>query len=393
MIARELAAQPDVQVAAIGQGSRRPEDLSNIQYEHYENFTGPPAVMFPPIQGAADNVRRGRSVADIMFRMRDAGYEPDYIIAHPGWGDATFVKEVFPRAHFIAYMEYYYRGKNSDADFDPEFKPPEIDLPFTRLRNLTNALAFAECDQAITPTHWQASLFPPKLKSQLIVQHEGIDCTVAAPKAAKFALSDGRELSKKDEVVTYAARSLEPYRGFHIFMRALPQLLKTRPRCQVVIVGQDGVSYGRRPRQGGSWKDVMLRELEGTLDLARVHFVDRLAYDRLIDLFNISSAHVYLTYPFVLSWSVLEAMACECVVIGSNTGPVTEVITDGETGHLVDFFAVDALAEKIASVLADPEGRQRVGKKARAVILERYDFKTRILPRYEKMLAMGEAVS
>jgi len=189
---------------------------------------------------------------------------PDVILAHPGWGDAIFLRSVYPKARIVSYLEYYYRAQDSDLDFDPEFALADLDQTYVRLRNVANLLAFAESDAVVTPTQWQASLFPPPIRDRLIVQHEGIDTAWLAPRPqARFTLPGQRTLTRSDEVITYAARSLEPYRGFHVFMRALPDLLERRPNAHVVIAGDDGVSYGRAPKGGGTWLKAMRDELRG----------------------------------------------------------------------------------------------------------------------------------
>ena len=319
--------------------------------------------------------------------LRARGFEPDTVVAHPGWGDAAFIREVFPNCNYVAYLEYYYRSGNSDVDFNSEFPPPQTDLQYVYLRNATNLLAFAKSSSAITPTQWQASLFPEKIRNQLVVMHDGVDSQIAAPSpGSEFELPNGRILTSNDEVITYVARSLEPYRGFHIFMRALPRLLRSKPKAQVVIVGNTGVSYGRRPKDGTSWKSFLLNEVGSDLDLTRIHFLNAVPYKTFIQLMRVSSVHVYLTYPFVLSWSFLEAMSCECTILGSSTGPVLDVLKDGENGRLVNFFDHKRLAEIIEELLEDPAQRRRLGIAARQTILHNFDFRTKILPLYSELL-------
>ncbi len=212
--------------------------------------------------------------------------------------------------------------------------------------------------------------------------HEGIDTDRIAPRAgAEIRLAKaGLTFRPGDELVSFVARQLEPYRGFHRFLRMLPELQRLRPQAHVVIVGGDGVSYGAPPSQGGSWRQVILQELEGQLDLGRVHFVGQVPHAVLHDLFRVCACHVYLTVPFVLSWSLLEAMACGAVVIGSATPPVMEVIEDGVNGLLVDYFDGDALAGAIARVLADPARHRSLGEAARATVVERFDLQRVCLP-------------
>ncbi|NBJ11595.1 glycosyltransferase [Microvirga arsenatis] len=386
-LAKELMGREEWRIVGIGEGERGSGGAERITYRGYSHPTGPAEAAFPLGTDFAEHARRGRTVADLAQALKDKGFRPDVILAHPGWGDALFVPEVFPEARFIAYLEYFYRAQDSDLDFDPELRVRSRDLRTVPLRNATNLLAFAAADCCVTPTRWQAGLFPPQIGSQIEVIHEGIDTAHAAPNpAAAFALPNGAVLSQADEVVTYVSRSLEPYRGFHVFMRSLPEILKRRPKAQVVLVGREEISYGQNHASGQSWKRVMLEEVGADLDMSRVHFLGQLPYDAYLDLLRVSSVHVYLTYPFVLSWSFLEAMACGCTMLGSATGPVLEVLKDGENGRSVGFFDRAALVDTLCELLDDPAQRRRLSQAARETVLEHYDFKTRTFPRYLDLL-------
>ena len=250
-----------------------------------------------------------------------------------------------------------------------------------RTRNAINLLGLDAVDWGQSPTEWQRSQYPQPYRDRITVVHEGVDTTLVKPDAtARLWLSSGRCLSRADEIVTYCARDLEPYRGFHVFIRALPEVLAQRPRAQVLIVGGDGVSYGRRPEQASTYPAQLLAELDGRLDLRRVHFLGRLPYQQYLAVLQISTVHVYLTYPFVLSWSLLEAMAAGCLVIGSRTPPVEEVMTDQDNGLLVDFFDVDGLSERVCSVLADRGATAPIREAARNTVVSQFDLKTACLP-------------
>ena len=187
-------------------------------------------------------------------------------------------------------------------------------------------------------------------------------------------------LRPRDEVITFVNRQLEPYRGYHVFMRALPEILKRRPEAQVLIVGGNGVSYGRKPPEGKSWRTIFLDEVRDRIDMSRVHFLGQIPKPDFLSMLQVSSCHVYLTYPFVLSWSMLEAMANECLVIGSATPPVQEVIEDGRNGLLVDFHSPEQVATAVVRALARPEAYLPLREAARRSILDRYDLHSRCLP-------------
>jgi len=309
------------------------------------------------------------------------------ILGHNAWGETLYLKDVFPDAPLLACFEFYYGASGRDVSFDPEF-PDSLNARL-RLRtlNAVNLMGLDAADLGHTATEWQHSTYPPRYRDMISVAHEGIDTGRVKPdRDAKLILPDGRTLTREDEIVTYVARNLEPYRGFHVFMRALPEIQRRRPGAHVVIVGGDDVSYGRAPANGRTWRQVMLAEVGSMLDLSRVHFLGRVPYDRYLKVLQVSSAHVYLTYPFVLSWSMLEAMAAGGVVVGSATPPVKEVIRDGENGLLADFFDTEAIAEKVESVLADPQRMEALRASARQTIVEKYDRATVCLPRQLRLI-------
>lgn len=339
---------------------------------------------------------RGEACFRAAMKLKAAGYTPDVIVAHHGWGESLFLKEVWPEAKLGIYCEFHYRAQGADVGFDPEFPQadPEGAACRLRLRNLNNMLHFETADGAISPTEWQASTFPEPFREKITVAHDGIDTARLAPDpAVKLRLGSGLTLSKKDEVVTFVNRNLEPYRGYHIFMRALPEILRRRPGARVLIVGGDGVSYGAKAPDGKSWKRIFVDEVRpgiGDADWQRVHFLGRVPYPDFVRLLQLSSLHIYLTYPFVLSWSLLEAMSCGCAILGSDTPPLREAIRHDETGRLVDFFDPMGLADEACALLDDPDARRRLGQNARAFARETYDLEQVCLP---KQLAWVEGLA
>lgn len=348
------------------------------------------AVEVPARQSEVEVVRdfeskavRGMACAQAMDRLRLEGFMPDVIVAHPGWGEALFCKDVWPRSRLVVFAEFFYRAEGADFNFDPEFAREGYALRArVRLKNNVHLQALEAADAVYSPTQWQRQQLPPEFRHKVQVIFDGIDTEVAAPQPnASITLQrDGIKLTGKDEIITFVNRNLEPYRGFHILMRALPEILAQRPEAHVLIVGRDQVSYGQRPEGGGTWRQVMLAEVGARLPLERVHFVGALAYQVYLRVLQISRCHVYLTYPFVLSWSCLEAMSAGCVVVGSDTGPVREVIEPGVNGLLFDFFDVGALARQVVEVLAQPGQYAALGQRARQTVAERYDMRRVCLP-------------
>ena len=385
-IASALAESGDCHVVAVGQRGLGTE-LRHVTFSAYE--PGPPldVPLYPPIDPLANSVRRGRAAAAHLRHLDREGFRPDVVVIHPGWGDGFFLRDVLPDVPVIAYAEYFYRARGSDLDFDPEFGFTDIDLEFVRLRNLPTVSACAEADAIVTPTAWQASLFPMMLRSRASIIHEGIDTAIVRPAAgAGVRLPTGGTLTRSSEVLTYVARGLEPYRGFHMFMRALPELQRRRPGLFAIVVGADRVSYGQQPPRARNWREAMLAELDGQLDLDRIWFTGTLPYAQYLDVLRVSTVHLYLTYPFVTSWSLLEAMSAGCAIAGSDTPPVTEFISDHENGRLTPFFDRSALVDTVVELLSDAPQRARLGAAARDLVVSRYDFQTRTLPRYRELL-------
>jgi glycosyltransferase involved in cell wall biosynthesis len=321
-----------------------------------------------------------------LVELKAQGFEPDAVIAHPGWGESLFVKDVWPATRLGIYCEFNYQERGLDVGFDQEFSlDGPTDPPRLRLKNLNNVMHFSLADAAVSPTHFQADTFPMPFRKSIQVLHDGIDTERISPNdQAELALPNGGILKAGQEIITFANRNLEPYRGYHVFMRALPDLLKKRPKAHVVIVGGDGVSYGRRPsQQGQSWKNLLIEEVRPLMkdsDWARVHFLPLLPRDEFLKVLQVSRVHVYLTYPFVASWSLLEAMSAGCAIVASGTEPVKEFIRSSQNGLLFPFFEKDHLVASVCKLLDDEKLRLRLGRAARRRVMAEYDLKEACLP-------------
>jgi glycosyltransferase involved in cell wall biosynthesis len=384
-VVRYLADQPDNQVYFITQPNEN--SMPGVYKVSYPKDARGPVNCHAYAVEIDRAIYTGATVAEICRGLRDQGFRPDLIVGHSGWGETLFVKDVFPDVPLLANFEFFYHASGVDVGFDPEFVSIFSDPSRLRARNGISLMAFQAADWGHSATLWQRNLFPPDMRARISALHEGVDTELLRPNPkASFTLpGSGRALSARDEVVTYVARNLEPYRGFHIFMRALPQLLRRRKRAQIVIVGGDGVSYGAPPPPRSSFRDMMLQELGNRLDLARVHFVGMLDYRSYMNLLQVSSVHVYLTYPFVLSWSVIEAMACGCLIVASDTPPVLEVLQDGGNALMVDFFAYKRLAQRIEGALDRPEPMQALRQAARATAVSQFDLRRLLLPRWNAL--------
>ena len=339
-------------------------------------------TIHPWLQETETKVIRGEASWRTARKLRDSGFVPDIICAHPGWGESLFVKDVWPEAKLLCFFEFYYHARGNDVGFDPEFPTSEEDTCRIRLKNINNLLALEACDAGLSPTAYQRAVHPARFHDKIRVIRDGVDTDIVVPNpAVTITINEsGKVLTRHDQVITFVNRNLEPYRGWHIFARALPGLLEQLPKAHILIVGGDDVSYGSRPADGVSYKQRYLTEIGDRIDPARVHFLGSIPYHAFLAVLQLSSAHIYLTYPFVLSWSMLEAMSCGALVIGSKTAPVEEVIRHGENGLLVDFFSPAAIVDAAVEVFLHPDRMQAIRENARRTVVGQYDLKRVCLP-------------
>jgi glycosyltransferase involved in cell wall biosynthesis len=388
---RSFAANPDHRVAFIGKARR---DLPmGVRTVLYRPTRDPGPATHPYLRLFEGQILHGQGAVRAGMALKQDGFVPDVICAHPGWGEALFLKDVFPNARLMLYCEFFYRAEGADVGFDPEH-PVTLE---TRCRVRAKNAALLTCldamDWGISPTVWQRAQHPVAFQPRISVVHDGVDTALCSPDPqARVTLPDGRVLTRQDEIVTYVARNLEPYRGFPTAMRAAVELLRRRPNLHILMVGGDEISYGAPPHGGGTWRDTLWRDtmLDSTgtprPEAVRLHTLGKLPYDQYLSVLRVSRAHIYLTYPFVLSWSMLEAMACGAPIIASATPPVAEVIEDGVNGLLTDFFDPNALVSRVESVLEDADRRSALSIAARQTVMERFDLETVCLPAQIRLL-------
>jgi glycosyltransferase involved in cell wall biosynthesis len=355
------------------------EQKTPIKKVTYKPHREPTKKMHPSLVSTERAVLMGQAAYKALLPVKQKGYRPDIILSHSGWGGNMFLKDLFPDSKLLTYYEWYYHSRNSDGDFlmkEPYDANGQLRI---RMKNTPILQDLAAMDWGQCPTEFQASKIPDIFRSKITVLHDGVDTDYFQPDAAAKIKVAGKIFTAEDEVVTYVARGMEPYRGFPEFMETVSILQKQRPNLQVVILGKDRVAYGSTRSDGKSYKEWALETFE--LDLDRVHFLGLQPLQVFRALMQISSAHVYLTVPFVLSWSMLEAMGTGALIVGSDTDPVRELVTDGDTGVLVPFGEPQAIADKLMHVLDNPSEYQDVRKNARDLILAKYSTND-LLPRY-----------
>jgi glycosyltransferase involved in cell wall biosynthesis len=385
-LARHLGRQSENDIVFLTQ--RREGSLPGVKKAIYSPKRKPSRQTHHYLRETEGGVLNGQEVARAALALKKGGFVPDVMLGHNGWGEIWYLKDIYPKSPLIGYFEFFYRPEGADIEFEPGACEQLDTAPRLRTKNVGNLLGLEAADLGQCPTRWQQSLYPERYRSMLRVIHEGIDTRVVKPDpVAKLSLpKSDRILTAQDEVITYVARNLEPYRGFQSLLRSLPAILSRRPNAHVVIVGGDEVSYGKRLPKGKTYREEMLKEIGDSLDLSRVHFLGRVPYPTFLSVLQVSRAHVYLTYPFVLSWSMLEALSAGCLVIGSKTAPVEEVLRHRENGLLVDFFDTAGIADAVVDALAHPEAYRALRERARRTIIEGYDLHTLALPAQLKLV-------
>ncbi len=395
MLAPELALNSKYEVHAM-----YAEDIkTNIPDINYHKYTIDKVnkAIHPLALEFESKMIRAESAYLKAEQLKEEGLNPKLIITHPGWGESFLLRVLWPKAKFLSYHEFYYSIEDSDIDFDETdpFRPSDQTHTKKKLvaRNAPLLTPLVESDAVITPTEFQKSTAPEIFHDKISVIHDGVDTDAIKFYSDSFITVKGGtndiKLTRDSKVVSFVNRTLEPYRGYHKFIKSIPAIQKAHPETYFILVGDkepDKVSYGGGPPKGQSYKDLFLKDVIDDLDMSKIIFPGKIAYEHLLSLFCISSAHVYLTYPFVLSWSLLEAMACEALIIGSSTKPVKEVIQDKKNGLLVDFFDVEGISKSVIDALSNPKKYEKLRKNARKTIVDNYDLKKVSLPKQIKLI-------
>ena len=385
-IVRHLVAARQHQIVFITE----PNDnvIDGVRKVPYAKPAGPSGQTHIAARELDAAMHRADAVGRTAENLKQLGFQPDIVIGHHGWGEMLNLRDVWPDVPMLGYMEFYYQPIGIDVGFDPEFPTGVEDFPRIRAKNAINHIALNLGGEGQSPTEWQISTYPEWARPRINLLWEGVhlDRCKPDPKVRRAPLTiAGMTIAPTDKLVTYVSRDLEPYRGFPLMMRAVPHLLKARKDIKIVMIGGDGVSYGNAPPNGESWKDVMSREIGDGLDPSRVVFPGRVPYETYLALLQRSDAHVYLTYPFVASWSLREALAIGCAIVGSDTQPVREFITHGENGLLTSFFDPAALAKTAVDLIEDPDLSRRLRANARRYAEERLSM-TDYLKGYEALI-------
>jgi len=377
-VLRALAAQQAHQLVGLGIAPLSEPIPKGVTYLRYDLNRGNTQGIHEWLLDLDSKLIRGEACGSAALQLSEQGFLPDLICAHPGWGEALFLRGIWPNVPLLSYQEFFYQPRGFDYDFDPELQgaPDWRDCARLSLKNANPLLMLEASSWNITPTEFQRSTFPAEWQHRFSVIHDGIDTRLASPDpvVSPLTLPDGTVLSQGESTITFVNRRIEPYRGCHTFIRAIPEIQRSHPHARIVVVGAtEGVSYGR-PAPGDSWRDFFLKEIEGSYNSDLVHFTGSLNYAPFLHLLKLSACHVYLTYPFVLSWSLLEAMSIGLPIVASATPPLKEAIRHRETGLLVDFFSSAELAQAVGTLLDDRIFASKIGQQARDFVHEHFSL-------------------
>lgn len=388
-IANRLARDRDYELLSGSLSTnQQPAPIRRVEYTLHRK---PHETTHRALKYTEQAVITGQAALAAFAPLARSGWKPDIILGHSGWGSAVFLKDLWPDTKYLAYLEWYYNAVGGDVGFLRSSAPDLNDRMRLRMKNTPILHDLAAMDWGQCPTRFQASQFPSIFMDRVSILHDGVDTTFFSPSDEAALEIDGKVFKKGDPLITYIARGMEPHRGFPQFIEAVARLQKMNKDVHTLVIGADRVAYGPTRRDGKSFKQAALEENE--LDLSRLHFVGRKPLNYLRDALRVSAAHVYLTVPFVLSWSMMEAMSAGALVVASNTAPVAEVIRDGESGLLFDFHDPPRLADRLADILSAPGKWEPIRAGARRAIVERYDVKaleTRYL-RLIRAVANGKA--
>ncbi|NMC31916.1 MAG: glycosyltransferase [Veillonellaceae bacterium] len=348
------------------------EPPAAVQVVRYQPSRAAHDTTHPCVMSSESAVLFGQAAYRAAAQLKLQGFEPDVIFGHSGWGPTLYLRDLFPKAIFLGYFEWFYRARGSSHGFHPNIPlTPEFEQQI-RTKNVPILLDLTAAQAGITPTHWQRQQFPAEYRHKIEVIHDGVDTDFFSPARQDLHLPRlGLDLRGKRQIVTYVATGMEPMRGFPEFMKMASWLQRRFPHCEVVVVGEDRTEYSNPLASGKTYRQLMLELFP--YDMGRLHFTGRLSLEEYRQVLQASAVHVYLTFPFILSWSALEAMSCGCLVVGSATPPVQEVIQDKTNGLLADFFDVRGLAERVAMVLDNPAAFDFLRENARETVLQKYD--------------------
>lgn len=365
--------------------AREKSALRGVRVFNYAPHRGVGEKTHPYAANFENAILHGQAVARAGLKLKEKGLSPDIVVAHSGWGPGVFVKDIWPTAAYVGYFEWYYRADAPDVEFlreDDDGERSMDDQLRGRARNAAILTDLAACDLGICPTYFQASQFPVFLRKKLRIMHDGIDTETYCAKPGDGLDIPGAKIPPGADILTYVARGMEPYRGFPQFVAAASTLMEKRPNLHVVIVGEDRVAYGKRLKEGDSYKKRALELF--SFDESRLHFTGLLPRNKYLQVLQASTVHAYLTIPFVLSWSMMEAMSAECAIVASDTAPVTEMLTHEESGLMVNMRENGEIVAAIERLLDDPALRQRLGVAARERIVSNFDC-ARIHPQKEAL--------
>lgn len=361
--------------------AQKDRDLPGVEKRLYKSRLGASLANHPCTRNFENTVVEAHAVYEALKSMPDL--EPDLIVAHTGFGSSLFLPLLYD-APIINFMEYFYRVTGGTLGYRPEVPVAEETLLRLKTKNAMILLDLENCTRGWTPTHYQRDHFPPEFHQKIDVIFDGIDTGIYYRRqGARDRHAAALDLPPDVRVVTYVARGFEMTRGFDIFMRAAKRIYQQFPKVVFVVVGADSVHYGADLQhiREKSFRHHVLANDE--FDLSKFRFTGFVPEETLADYLSLGDVHIYLTEPFIASWSMVDAMSCGAVLLASDQTCVREYVVSGQNGLLCDFFDVEELARQAVGVLRDPAAYRPLSEAAQQTVRERYSVEV-ALPRLKE---------
>lgn len=352
-------------------------DSPEIQHIHFQSAGGARAETHYCVRSFENQTWRSHAAYQALKERPDI--RPDLIVAHSGFVSSLFLRELYPDTPQIGYFEFFYHARGSDMDFRFDLPPPsELDMLRMRSRNAQILLDLDNCDAGYSPTNFQRAQMPLEYQPKLRTIFDGIDTDFWKRDPAPARVYNGVPVPQGHQLVTYVSRGFESIRGFDVFLQVADRICRHRQDVTVIVVGEDRIAYGGDARftDGKTFKDWAIDRYRP--DLSRIHFIGRLPPTQLVQLLSLSDLHLYLTVPFVLSWSLMNALSCGCTILASNTPPVREMIRTGENGMLVDFFDLEAWTSRSLAMLGGDTQCLEFGLRGGEMIRQHYTLQMAI---------------
>ena len=350
------------QVTAIGSTSAAPtgHQWHGLQYLQYR-FEEKPS-----------HLERGSAVAKLVQQLIEQDHPPDLVMSHSAWGESLCLRRVCRDVPWISYPELWGNPRSLGFGFDQSLDGLTPEATRFSSANLITELALLQSSASVVASRSQLLSFPKSLQHRLTLQPEGVDLQRIKPDASACLTIPkmGLEFRAGQPLVTFISRHLEPLRGLRQMLMAWPLVSQTIPEAQLLLVGGKGQGYSLQRPKGQNHLEDALNNLPDTTNRRTIHCLGRLPYEEMLTLLQCSACHVALSYPYTLSWSVLEALSCGVPVISNPDSPISVELGDdaNKALALVPFDDIASLSLKTIELLQHPQRARAMGAAGRSWI-------------------------